>query len=332
LVTVRGSVAGGAGASTGAIIGAQGMASATIGGSVIGGGGDNSGVVATSNGLLGLVRIGGDVRGGVGRASGRVSSDLNAAGVSVGGSLLGGGGDFSGAIIAIDKLGPVQINGDMRGGAGANSGSIDGEKLVTSVAVGGSLRSGAGLESGAIGSPQGSIGNISVGGGVVGTAARPVVIFAKGQIAPVGLVDLAIGTVNIRGSVEFARILGGFASSTDKQNADAQIGTVTVGGDWIASSIAAGIDPGTGNNFGDVNDVKIAGSGVKDVAAVFSKIQNVIIAGQALGTVGGTDSFGIVAENVGAVKIGGTPLLLALGNGNDDILVGVTNDFRVNEI
>lgn len=51
-----------------------------------------------------------------------------------------------------------------------------------------------------------------------------------------------------------------------------------------------------------------------------------------VGTVDGADHFGIVAENIGPVKIGGTPLALLLGNSNDDFLAGIPGDFKVNEI
>ena len=71
---------------------------------------------------------------------------------------------------------------------------------------------------------------------------------------------------------------------------------------------------------------------MKDEADITSLITSLTIAGQALGILGSTNSSGIVAEQVGAVKIGGTPLVLHAGNGNDDILIGITGNFRVNEI
>lgn len=41
---------------------------------------------------------------------------------------------------------------------------------------------------------------------------------------------------------------------------------------------------------------------------------------------------GLANGRMGSVKINGTPLTLTAGNSNDDFLVGITNDFRVNEI
>ena len=83
--------------------------------------------------------------------------------------------------------------------------------------------------------------------------------------------------------------------------------------------------------IGNGDDAKMSG-GVTDSAGISSKIASVTIGGQALGTVGGADFFGIVAENVGAVKIGGTPLVLTLGISNDDFFVGITGDFKVREV
>ena len=56
------------------------------------------------------------------------------------------------------------------------------------------------------------------------------------------------------------------------------------------------------------------------------------IAGQILGIIGGTDHYGIIGENIGALKVGGTAMALAVGNSNDDYYCGLTNDLKVNEI
>src|SRR5262249_50422626 len=118
-------------------------------------------------------------------------------------------------------------------------------------------------------------------------------------------------------------------------NADAQIGSVFVGGNWTASSIAAGVDP-TNGSFGDADDAKLSdNTGLfppRDRAGVSSRIGRVTIVGQVTGTGGGPAHYGIVAENVGAVPVAGARLTLAAGNGNDDLAVGTTGDFRVHEI
>jgi hypothetical protein len=119
---------------------------------------------------------------------------------------------------------------------------------------------------------------------------------------------------------------------------------VNIVGDWIASNIVAGavnlgadnVPGGVGTaadnvNFGDTHDFKITGM-VKDDSLVSSRIASVTIGGQMMGTIGFSDHFGIVAENVGAVRIGGTLLGLAAGKSNDDFLVGLAGDLRVNEV
>ena len=177
------------------------------------------------------------------------------------------------------------------------------------------------------------IGPITIGN-IIGNATNPAIISARGSATPTATTDIAITSLNVRGRVEFAQILAGFDIAfigLKPANADAQIGAVTVGDDWIASSIVAGA-VATNAFFGDADDAKMAGAGVKDDSQAFSRIQSLTIGGQALGTLAGADFFGIVVERVGSVKIGGTPLTLTAGNGNDDFLVGITADFKVLEI
>jgi hypothetical protein len=108
---------------------------------------------------------------------------------------------------------------------------------------------------------------------------------------------------------------------------------VVIGHDWIASDLVAGAVDG-GNGFGNLLDAKISGGGVKDVATVFSRITSIVIGGQVLGTVGGTDHFGFVAENIGSFKVKGgtTTFPMLAGNGNDAFFVGLLGDLAVREI
>ena len=104
-----------------------------------------------------------------------------------------------------------------------------------------------------------------------------------------------------------------------------------MGGDWVASSLATGaIAAGTGF-FGGADVFKITGGGAKDEATLNSQIASVTIKGQAFGTLTGGDFFGIVAERVGLVSVGGVALPTAAGHGNDDFVVGSNIDFKVNE-
>ena len=76
----------------------------------------------------------------------------------------------------------------------------------------------------------------------------------------------------------------------------------------------------------------MSGASVKSDKLVASKIASLTIGGQALGTFAGGDAFGVVAQLVGAVRVGGTSLVLAQGPENDNFFVGITGDFKVNEI
>src|SRR5439155_13446434 len=110
-------------------------------------------------------------------------------------------------------------------------------------------------------------------------------------------------------------------------NPNAQIGSVTVRGDWIASSIVAGVNDG-GDGFGNANDVKVGGTDT----AVVSKIGSIVIGGQALGTVGGTDHYGFVAQEIGSFKVGATTVILVPLTNNDVHELGATRDLTIREI
>ena len=116
-------------------------------------------------------------------------------------------------------------------------------------------------------------------------------------------------------------------------NADAQIGAVVVG-DWIASSIVAGVqddnDAPRDAFFGDGDDRAITGGST----AIISKIASITIKGTARGTLGGVDHFGFVAQQIGSFRIGAETFPLTLGAANDTAgrLAGITGDLRVREV
>lgn len=318
-VTVGGNVRGGSGYYSGSITGAFQRSLIAIGGSLVGGGGELSGLVTDNGGSnfasrLSAIKVGGDVRGGSGESSGSISSGGAVSTLSIGQSLIGGGGAYSASLF---DIGIVSIFGSIRGGIGDNSARIDyySDHDAPSLVVGGSIVSGTGKLSAAITS-EFSLRNISIRGDVVGSAAQSVVISAFGDI----------GKATIGGNVVFLVIdSGGYPG--------AQIGTVTVGGDWVASSIAAGV-ASTNGFFGDGDDTTVGGS-----TTVVSRIASITIKGRAFGTVGGSDHFGFVAQEIGSLRIGGVVFPLTKGAANDDLdandpllLIGSTNDMRVHEI
>ena len=86
------------------------------------------------------------------------------------------------------------------------------------------------------------------------------------------------------------------------KDGNAQIGAVTVGGDWIASSLVAGVqNSGFGlNHFGDSNDTIIGA-----LANSIAKISSITIGGVVTGTASLIDHFGFLSHTIGSFKAGG---------------------------
>ncbi|HJZ93151.1 MAG TPA: hypothetical protein VKE40_19900 [Gemmataceae bacterium] len=339
-VKIAGDVVGGEGYS-GAIFTQGTLSAVTIRGSLLGGAGSNSGSIF-SDGAMGVVKIGGSVIGGGGVQSGRIGATTTLGGATIGGSLVGGAGGFSGEVYAGGAMGAVSIGRDLVGGSATgienvwDSGTVIARRIA-SVTIGGSMIAGVNnttgpfYDNGAI-RAEDDLGPVLIRGNLLGNATNPAIISARGSATPKGTSDIAIASLRVLGRVEYARILAGVDSIGTPANADAQIGAVTVGGDWIASSLAAGVNAGGNGSFGDGDDVKMSGVNVKDEGQVFSKIASLSIGGQVIGTAGGTDHFGIVAENVGAVTIGGLRIPLNSSASKDDVSVGITGDVNVYEV
>jgi hypothetical protein len=141
--------------------------------------------------------------------------------------------------------------------------------------------------------------------------------------------DLAIATIKVGRRVEWANFLAGYDTDLNAQNADAQIGTVTAGQDWIASNLVAGAVDDDADGFG-LNDAIIPEA--TDDPGIRARIGSVVIGGQAIGTLEGADHYGIVAELIASFSIGGTTIALDAGPNNDDIDLGPTGDFRLLEV
>jgi hypothetical protein len=335
-------VKGGAGQRSGVIaINTSGgkIASVTIGHSLIGDIGTDSG--SLDIGAAGPVKIGGDILGSSGAGSGSLGGTTIAS-VRLGRSLIGGSATGTGVITAQFGMGPVKIGGDIVGGdsTGAdvfNSGVVTGERIA-SVMVGGSIVAGTrtvGSElrySGAVFADD-DLGRVTIKGSLIGNESNPALIMA----------NVTIKSLTVGGRVEWANILadyralltGGPLSPPAADNADAQIGAVTVGGDWIASNLVAGVqDDDDGlldDHFGDGDDQPIAGG----VPEIISKIARVVIKGHAFGTLdNATDSFGFVAQHVGFLSVAGTKLPLRSGPTNDmhPVFVGIALDMNAREM
>jgi hypothetical protein len=335
-VKIGGSVIGNGGRS-GQISSFASIGSVTIGGDLVGGASDESGYMFAVT-TIGKVSIGGSIVGGAGLRTGTVFGQSGIAGVRIGGSLLGGAGSVSGALLSGGSIGPVKIGGDFEGGdvhgsaSSDSSGSIQGTRLA-SLFVGGSIRAGVDDSSGTLmrsGAVRFSddIGPITIKGSILGSKSTDgsggftlAVVSARGQpgLSATATTDLAIKRLAIGGRVERAQILAGYDTLAIGRNADAQIGPVVIGGDLIASSIIAGVGTALAS-FGTASDGKITGGkDSSDALGAISKIASVIIKGSALGTFASNDAatFGIEAQQIGSIKLGGATVALATGAGND---------------
>ncbi len=301
-VTVGGNLIGGAGETSGAIHGGS-IQSAKISGSIIGGAGLASATLAAggtngTTGTIGAVTVLHDVRGGV--SSGGVSATGAISSVKITGNLIGGTGDFSGSLSSTTSIGAVTITGNLEAGKSGRTGILAG----------------------------GSLGAVKISGSVFGTAAVPAFISSGSDARSSELKSLTVS-----GSVHFATVQAGFDMSGEAlTSVDAQVGKVVVNGDWIGSSISAGVKPGGDGKFGTVDDRVIPGVS----ATVFSKIASIAISGEARGTDGGSDSYAFTAEQIGSLKVGKTKFPLTTTSANvtteDELNVGPTFDLRLREL
>lgn len=346
---IVGDIVGGSGAGSGNLSTGGKLASATVGGSVRGGSGDGTGAVFSVLDA-GAVKITGDVVGGSGINSGQVIAYRKLASLAIGGSLIGGTGRLTGRVRAQDALGSLTITGNIVGGSASGaadlrwSGLVEARRIGT-MTLGGSLIAGTDnttglfVDNGMI-HVHDDIGSLTIKGSIIGNATNSARILARGQVAPPAGADVAIGTLRVIGRVEYGLIHAGYTGLfLGGANADAQIGTVTVGGDWIASSLVAGAEAGLDGFFGTPDDSKITSQDVivKDVPNVLSKITSLTIGGEVIGTDFTSDHFGFVAELIGSLSINSNLIPLLANGHNDDMLLGslidgLFGDIRLREI
>jgi hypothetical protein len=158
-----------------------------------------------------------------------------------------------------------------------------------------------------------------------------------GSTKPAGAVG--IDQLQVNGNVANAQILLGYKKITpgeddpspvryDPTNPDASAGKITVKGNWVASSLVAGVFDSTEDGFGQ-NDQVIAGA---DTSKLVARIASIVIKGTVSGTAAEGDHFGITAQDIGKLSINGDKVALDK-KAKDNILLDQTNgDFRVVEV
>ena len=128
-----------------------------------------------------------------------------------------------------------------------------------------------------------SIGMLTIKGSILGNQTNPAVITFFGKNATES--GFAVGSLTVGAGVEWAII----ESFLPGGGHNVQIGTVTIGGDWIASSLASGVRP-VDANYGNGDDV---------LTTDISRIASISIGGAIIGT-DSADSFGFTAHEIGA--------------------------------
>ena len=333
-VTVAGDVVGGAGKASGRVD-ADSIASVTVSGSVTGGVGASSGVIQGRSGAVPTLRVTGNVVGGSGVSSGAIGANQLGT-VTIGGSLIGGSSSNTGQVFSTVSITSLTIGGNIRGGSATGtkelvgsgtvrctSGSIAAMTVKGSLIAGTDATTGQFADNGAIHAGT-SIGTLEIRGNVLGNSTTAAFISAYGQKSPPMNSDIAIGTLRVLGGMEYGFIYAGLGIGGQK-NADAQIGTVYVAGDWLASSVVAGAATGADGKFGTMDDEKLSGPQTKDLPNVKSMINHFTVAGQLISTEFTSDTYGVVAEAVNNLSIGGEIIPLLPGPHNDISVLLIMN-------
>ena len=140
--------------------------------------------------------------------------------------------------------------------------------------------------------------------------------------------------MHIDGDFVRSRILAGYDSAGVAVDGDAGIGKVKIGGNFLESVIVAGVQDGGDNDFFNGNESLISSLGGLGTSTV-AKIASIKIVGTIDGTLGGTDSFGIIAEEIRSLTIGGIVQTLVSGPANDlypGLSLGTTGDVFAVEV
>jgi len=183
----------------------------------------------------------------------------------------------------------------------------------------------------------GAVDQMVVGGSITGSElsfARTLKLFSVQGDVEGSTLSFArkVGKLTVKGDVDGSEILAGYNEKQEGVNADAQIGTINIAGVLRASNLVAGAGRGADGIFGTADD-QLIGSGRPGVIASIARI----VLGGVEGTGATGDGFGIVAEEIGKLKIGGTPVRLAPDARNDLTPIpllpdGSTDDFYAREV
>jgi hypothetical protein len=221
---------------------------------------------------------------------------------------------FAGRVEIGGDLGTLQIGGDLAGGAAGQSGFLTVGGSAGTITIGGSIIGGDVLFTGAI-DVTGRIDTLRVGGSLVGYDGVGSAYLEAGSYG-----DIFIGG-DIRGYRETGL---NTQAGTGVVFTHSSIDRIVVAGSVLAGSIVAGISTGSDGYYGTADDSDLN-------PAVTARIAKVIVRGSVAGTSNPGDSFGILANQFGSVKIGPVLYLptdphLSFATG---IELAVTGDFKL---
>jgi hypothetical protein len=337
VTTGNGSLIGGFADQSGSIYSKSDIGPITIKYNIEGGTGANSGRIFTGGKLTSL-----------------------AVGLATQGSITGGIGEQGdgyedGQIYARETITKVEIGGSLEGAEGNNTGQIRG-RSIGSVIIGDSIYGGAGEASGSIFSYSLDIGSVKLGYSLVaGTGERAGWIAAQRNLGSVEAEYISgsgtarakisagekIDSVTVRNTISFSSIYAGYGIDGHGFNPDAQIGTIKVlgykssgefyGGNLINVNIGAGVTTGYGGPFGQGDGVLGTSddsviSSPNDNPKIHSKIAKIIIGGDVLQGSSGPGiptHYGIVAQEIGSLTVGGVARALKAGPSNDPLSAGL---------
>lgn len=253
-------------------------------------------IVTLVAGPVGSISIGGDVFGTIFVGSDQNPTAGTLKSLTIGGGMFGGSAAYSGSVIATGSIGSIKIAGSLFGGSAPLTGIFS----------------------------NGTIGSLSIGGDVRGHSLdNPVDIFVLGTAQPTVKTAVALKSLTIGQSVDRANIRAGYDATGQPLNPNVQIGKVSVGGEWIASSLLAGVvatDQGLESIGG--------GNGIA------SRIASITVRGYIAGTPASffpNDFFAFAARQIGAFKVGKASVALDR-NAADALPIGSTGDVAIIEV
>ncbi len=309
---------------------------AFIAGDIVGGSTAFSGNVSLGN--IGDFTLGGNLIGGTNSSTGRIDA-LSVGTFTVQGNVSGSNNaSGSGYIFVQNSVKKMDIFGDLEGGNDTmaastifNSGAVLVGGNLDSITVGGSIVGGSSVETssfnlGAI--RAGIIGSMVVKGDIVGTSTSNVLVTGQGNTNLNSGENPAIKSLTVYGSVSHANILGGYDLIGTTLNGDggtngggAQLGSVTILGNFKDSSIATGLSNGNAspNHWADGSNTFLSSN---PIVASIAKIT-------IKGVVSATTQNGIAAERILALNIGGFAIPVAPGTLHEKV---VGNNFWIEQV